>query len=226
MSTLFCHTKPDSSSGMVICADTSLVVFGFNEKSEDHNIKLLHLMSGVTRYIPYSYYDGKPDFYKTYPLQASWVIFHEDILRAIQSSSLVKASGNIDNLSADELTTLKQGVLLYKVKEFADDALDKLVNTLVTKINDLIIEKTKSLSSINEPLSYEDELSNEDEMKKPLIFKNDAEGRTGERYSDGQARSAFRLHNFFTGHSNEASTKKVKVREDDSENTQLLPSHH
>ncbi|HHF7350060.1 TPA: hypothetical protein ACPSKE_003279 [Legionella feeleii] len=67
----------------------------------------------------------------------SFVIPHDICMKIINASSLIKASGNIDNLSQEELKNLKKGVLAYKVNN-KDETLLNLINKLEDKINRLL----------------------------------------------------------------------------------------
>ncbi|KTD00622.1 hypothetical protein [Legionella feeleii] len=99
--------------------------------------------------------------------QVSFVIPHDICMKIINASSLIKASGNIENLSQEELKNLKKGVLAYKVNN-KDEFLLNLINKLEDKINRLL-----PLLNINNEVVEEPEHSLNDKIdEKTVIISN------------------------------------------------------
>ncbi|HHF7344294.1 TPA: hypothetical protein ACPSKB_000697 [Legionella feeleii] len=82
----------------------------------------------------FGYINGVP-FHKK-PTEICFSIPYDVSMTIINASSLIKASGNIENLSQEELKNLKKGVLAYKVNN-KDESLLNLINKLEDKIKRL-----------------------------------------------------------------------------------------
>ena len=82
--------------------------------------------------------EGHTDNHDAYNQERCFDVENDSIEEVISSSSLMKASGNIERLSNADLQTLKTGVSLYHVNE-QNLELNKLVNELIKKIDDMLI---------------------------------------------------------------------------------------
>ncbi|HHF7344290.1 TPA: hypothetical protein ACPSKB_000693 [Legionella feeleii] len=113
----------------------------------------------------FGYINGVP-FHKK-PTEICFSIPYDVSMTIINASSLIKASGNIENLSQEELKNLKKGVLAYKVNN-KDESLLNLINKLEDKINRLL----PLLDISNEVVEEQEHSLNDVIDEKKLVISN------------------------------------------------------
>lgn len=151
---LKCVTAPDSHSNLIFFDRKmrSGIEFGFHAPVSKEQEKQLYLIVKKIIKATDSDYDDEHAYYNFGGTEHSIIIRHEEIICALNSSSLLKAAGKIDLLKLNELVALKQQVKLY---DLADKKISLIAERLVRKLDKAI--KIARENQCVEPMDLEKE---------------------------------------------------------------------
>jgi hypothetical protein len=130
--------------------DRSSLHFGFKDGvqvNEEMKFKLTESIQKIGRRFSESVYDSEHQFYNLDNTLSAYILLDSDIEKAIKTSSLAIAAGDLSSYGYDELLTLQEKIELYKI---ADLDIFLIVDELNAKISRHITKNFKDSLSQNE----------------------------------------------------------------------------